>query len=99
MENASAVGTAFYDGGSRKEKGVKKGGERRFCLAKLLALSLSVVLLDSFHLLSEALPRSLSMIIRRRMNFHLNNRVMFARRHVLALFFNDLQREKEKEDT
>jgi len=43
----------------------------------------------SFHLLPSlcqldcrAAPSSLSMIVRRRMNFHLNDRVMFAPRHV-----------------
>lgn len=56
MENASAVRTAFHGGGSRKEKERERAENDAFVsLSSLPALSLSVALLDSFHLLPEAL--------------------------------------------
>lgn len=88
----------------REEAGKREGERGRgandafVSLSFPTILSLNVSSLYSFHLRPKSLPRSLSMIIRRRMNFHLNTRVMFALRHVLTLFLTmEKERKSERE--
>lgn len=72
----------------RDRHDASQGGGWCFCLAKLVGSVVNVAPRTPFILFWVfRQAERLSSIIRRRINFHLNDRVMFAPRHVLVPLF------------